>query len=100
MQINQRVTFIDARGKSHAATITEVAGTGLSGYKLLDLTYDGGTAVNVPHAGDRGPKEGFWLLETETETPPERRAPLEKQPIKLAEAVATGTLPEDDRRAE
>ena len=100
MQINQRVTFVDAKGKSHAATITEVSGTGLSGYKLLDLTFDGGTAANVPHAGDGGPKEGFWLLETETETPPERRAPLEKQPIKLAEAVATGTLPEDDRRAE
>ena len=100
MQINQRVTFIDAKGKSHAATITEVSGTGASGYKLLDLTFDGGTAANVPHAGDRGPKEGFWLLETETDVPPDRRAPIEKQPKALAEAEASGNLPESDRRAE
>ena len=104
MQINQRVTFIDAKGKSHAATITEVSGTGPSGYKTLDLAFNdgatGGNAVNVPHSVDHEKGEGFWLLETETESPPERRAPLEKQPIKLAEAVATGTLPEDDRRAE
>ena len=100
MQINQRVTFTDAKGKRHAATITEVPGTGASGYKTLDLAFEGGTATNVPHGRDSEKGEGFWLLETETETPPERRAPIENQPIKLAEAVATGALPEDDRRSE
>lgn len=100
MKIGNRVTYEDAKGKRHAATITEVPGTGASGYKTLDLTFDGGTATNVPHGRDSEKGEGFWLLETETETPPERRAPIEKQPIALAAAVEAGALPEDDRRAD
>ena len=104
MKINQRVTFVDAKGKSHAATITEVSGTGPSGYKTLNLAFNdgatGGNATNVPHQGDQQKGEGFWLLETETETPPERRAPLEKQPLAMAAAVETGALPSDDRRSE
>jgi hypothetical protein len=100
MKIGNRVTYEDAKGKQHAATITEVSGTGPSGYKTLDLVFDGGTAENVPHAGDSEEGEAFWLLETETETPPERRAPLEKQPIRLAEAIDEGILPASDRRSE
>ena len=100
MKIHQRVTYQDAKGKIHAATVTEVSGTGASGYKTLDLTFDGGTAKNVPHSVDHGKGEGFWLLETETEMPPERRASIDKQPNALGEAAATGKLPSDDRRSE
>lgn len=100
MRIADRVTFVDAKEKRHAATVTGVVDTGASGYKMLDLSYDGGSAERVPHGRDREKGKGFWLLETETETPPERRAPLEKQPIALAEAAAVGTLPVSDRRTE
>jgi hypothetical protein len=100
MKIGNRVTLVDAKGKSHAATVTDVAGTGASGYKTLDLAFDGGTAENVPHGRDSEKGEGFWLLETETETPPERRAPVDEQPIALAVAAEAGTLPESDRRSE
>lgn len=97
MKIGKRVTY-EVKGKRRAATVTAIAGTGESGRKTLDLEYDGGTAENVPHGVDRGPNEGFWLLETETETPPERRAPLEKQPVAMAEAIEANRLPEGDRR--
>lgn len=100
MKQGQRVTYQDARGKRHAASVSEIAGTGPSGKKTLDLTYDGGEATNVPHGDDRRKGEAFWLLETETETPPERRALLDKQPIMLAKAIDEGTLPEGDRRSE
>lgn len=100
MKIGNRVTYEDAKGKRHAATITEVAGTGASGYKTLDLTFEGGEAKNVAHAGDREKGEAFWLLESETESPPERRAPIDKQPVALAEAAESGRLPESDRRSE
>jgi hypothetical protein len=100
MKIGNRVTYEDPKGKRHAATITEVAGTGASGYKTLDLTFEGGTAEDVPHGRDSEKGEAFWLLETETENPPDRRAPMEEQPAKLGEAAAVGTLPDSDRRAE
>jgi hypothetical protein len=100
MKIGNRVTFTDAKGNEHAATITEVSGTGVSGYKMLDITFDGGTATNVPHAKDAEEGKAFWLLETETESPPDRRAPLEEQPLKMAAALGEGILPESDRRSE
>lgn len=100
MRVNNRVTYEDPKGKRHAATVTAIAGTGESGRKTLDLSFDGGKAENVPHGADSEKGEGFWLLETETESPPERRAPLEKQPMVLAEAAESGRLPEGDRRAE
>lgn len=99
MKIGKRVTY-QVKGARHAATVTAIAGTGESGRKTLDLSFDGGTAENVPHGVDREKGEGFWLLETETETPPERRAPLEKQPIKMAQAVEADRLPEGDRRSD
>lgn len=99
MKTGNRVTLVDAKGKEHAATVIDVVDTGASGYKMLDLSFEGGRAERVPHRGDEQGK-GFWLLETETKTPPERRAPLEAQPAALAEAEAAGALPVTDRRNE
>lgn len=65
MQINQRVRFIDSKGDQHQATVTEVSGTGKSGYKILDLTFGAEEAKNVAHSGDQEPGEGFWLLHGE-----------------------------------
>lgn len=100
MKTGNRVTFVDAKGKEHASTVIDVVDTGASGYKMLDLSFEGGRAERVPHRGDEQKGKAFWLLETETETPPERRAPLEAQPAALAEAEAAGALPETDRRNE
>jgi hypothetical protein len=100
MRIGQRITYEEAKGKRHAATVTAIGEPGASGRKTLDLAYDGGEAKGIAHGVDSEKGQGFWLLETETETPPERRAPLEKQPIAMAVAAETGRLPESDRRAE
>lgn len=99
MQPGKRVTF-KFKGTEAAATVTAVAGTGPSGKKTLDLVFDGGNAENVPHGDDRQGNNPFWLLDTETDTPPDRRAPLDKQPIKMAAALDEGRLPESDRRSE
>lgn len=65
MKIGNRVAFVDAKGDRHQATITEVSGTGASGYKMLDLSFGDSEAKNVAHAGDQEPGEGFWLLKGE-----------------------------------
>jgi len=99
MRIGDRVTYEDARGKRHAASVTALAGTGKSGAKMLDLSFDGGTATNVPHSGDIGDgSAGCWHLASETAQPPERRAPVDKQPIALSLAEEAGTLPLSERR--
>lgn len=90
MKPGSRVTY-KFKGSPVAATVTQVSGTGASGKKLLDLVFDGGTATLVPHGDDRVKGQGFWLLETETDT-----APAEKQPIKVAEEA--GSAAPDARR--
>lgn len=99
MRIGDRVTYVDPRGKRHAATITAVPGTGASGFKTLNVAFDGGNADEVVHGRDRVKGAGYWLLATETEELPERRAELEKQPIALAKAEDAAALPPAGRRA-
>lgn len=65
MKRNAPVTFIDASGVAHEATIVDIVGAGPSHYKLLDLTFMIGGEVfeeaAVPHANDRAAGSGFWL---------------------------------------
>lgn len=70
MKIDDTVIYHDARGGSHPATVTRVEGAGPSGYKLLDVTYPGGTATDVPHMKDWD-GEDFWALPGEDVSTPE-----------------------------
>lgn len=105
MRIGDRVTYVESKTKRHPATVTAIVGAGASNWKRLDLSYAGKTptelltAADVAHAGDQAEGEGYWLLATETEEPPERRAEPEKQPITMAIAQEIGALPDSDRRA-
>lgn len=64
MKEGQRVTYVDAGGKAHRATVSAVAGTGKSGYKTLDLTVGDETLEGVQHAGDVEAGEAHWTLES------------------------------------
>lgn len=100
MKLGQQITYVDAKGKKHGATVTAVPDTGASGNKVVDLTYADGAVARVLHGNDRVKGQGYWLLVSEVENPPDRRAPEEKQPIALAEAEASGALPPASRRTE
>jgi hypothetical protein len=65
MKIGQKVSFVDAKGDRHPATVTDIAGTGASGFKTLDLSYGDTEVKAVAHAGDQEEGEGFWLLHGE-----------------------------------
>lgn len=62
MKVGGRVRFIDKKGDQHQATITEISGTGASGYKILDLKFADEEVKSVAHTGDQEDGEGFWLL--------------------------------------
>lgn len=84
MKIGNKVSFVEAKGDRHQATVTEVSGTGKSGYKVLDLTYaNDGEAKNVAHSGDQEPGEGFWLLHGE-KRPNEDEEKEESKPAPVA----------------
>jgi hypothetical protein len=74
MRVNDDVNYFDASGERRTATITKVAGTGKSLYKILDLTYrvDGEVQEleGVPHENDA---EGgaFWLEKGQQRKPVE-----------------------------
>ena len=53
--------YHDARGGSHVATVTRVEGGGPSGHKLLDVTFAGGAATDVPHMVDWEGAD-FWAF--------------------------------------
>lgn len=102
MKPGQRIVFVDPRGKQHAATLIEITDAGPSHYKILTLEHgeDRTRVEAVPHAKDKeGSKVGYWLLENEVEEVPDRRAPIDKQPIMLSDAEAEGRLPSNERRA-
>jgi hypothetical protein len=69
MKIGNRVTYY-SKGTHIPATITDVAGTGPSGYKTLDLSFKDGEAKDVPHGRDRKEGEDFWLLIGEKDEAP------------------------------
>lgn len=94
MQKNQEVSYVDAKGDRHIATITEIVGKGPSHYKTLDLSYrqDGKDrqAAAVPHENDAEPGEPFWL---------EKGAPRREPAVTVeAERPQAGKL-EDGRPA-
>lgn len=100
MKIGQRIVYVDTRGKEHGATVTAVPGTGDSGFKILHLEYgEKKTPVeHVSHGRDRVSGQGYWLLDSDVKQAPERRAPVEEQPIALAKAEESLGLPGADRR--
>lgn len=69
MRPNDRVTFVDPKGKDHPATVTAVVGTGESGFKRLDVRstsiYGEAVGKDVPHFADHAQGEGYWTLEGE-----------------------------------
>jgi len=64
MRAGKSVTYVDAKGKEREVTIEAVTGSGVSGYKILALTYTppkkaAVVVENVPHEKDDDGK-GFW----------------------------------------
>lgn len=104
MRIGHLITYVDTRGNEHPATLTEITGGGPSGYKEVTLKHGEKQDIEVkavPHYLDaKNGKGPYWLLPEEAEQWPDRRAPLEKQPIKMAKAEAKGDLPASDRRGD
>jgi hypothetical protein len=79
MRIGKQVTYY-LKGTQAPATVTAVSGTGASGKKTLNLSFDGGTATAAPHGDDRVEGEGFWLLESEKdEAPSTTRTPVARR---------------------
>lgn len=82
MRIGKQVVFY-FKGTHVPATVTALGPSGATG-KVLNLSFDGGTAENVAHGADHAPDEPFWLLEGEeepgsTSTPVARRRAVRSQ---------------------
>lgn len=66
MRAGQQITYDDGQGGRFGATVVAVVGSGHSGHKRLDVTWqDGGAtkhALAVPHLADREHGASFWQL--------------------------------------
>lgn len=75
MRIGNVVTYRDSRGGNYPATVTNVVGSGESGYKLLDLEYfldsERFAPQSVPHVGDAHSEDAdYWYLGEHVAEPP------------------------------
>lgn len=69
MKAGGQVFYVDVRGVSSLATITEVSGTGASGFKRLSLAGDLFTVTDVPYRDDAEHGAGYWILVGEDPSP-------------------------------
>ena len=58
MKPGKQVVYVKGRARK-TGTITEITGSGPSGYKTLSLQFAKGTAKDVPHRQDDA-GQGYW----------------------------------------